>query len=748
MHRQPPLKHRTARFLLLLLVSIAPAALVEITHPAPLAAADTATPTAPASKADDLTAKRAKVADEIAQLTKTKQSSVAAGEAASAVDPADEEIELLGALDLVYVQLQAVSEHHDELGHVRDRLQAQLDNQHKFGPAEAKPYTFLLLESIRDSLSTQQERQAAFDADLAAAGQLLEQARVNLEHCQSEERAANDRLTGNRQPEKQTALARAVHLADLNSTIAAETVNLRQAEIEDKKAQCELGNLYRQLLEEKEKLVAPETRFGDRDRQSLLDNLAHKQQDFERQLKETEARLARNESQQTIDLARLDKEHADPAVVTAATFAYRRGRAVACEEIALLHARINELEERKYFVNCRYGLDQKTATPANLTEWHDRLTDVLRQLHATEQSLLRRIDEVRIDQASLYERTVDDDNQSAALRPWLDLQSQHLAQLAETCGASLLQVRSTERSLGRLQTQLESVLHQEARANPWETLNSWVAWCWTYELTTVGEQPITVGRISGGILYLIIGILLARLTARELARHVFPRLGLNPGASVAMQSIAFYVFCVLFSFVALELANLPFATFTFLGGAAAIGIGFGSQNVCNNFISGLILLAEQPIRVGDLVEIEGVRGTIESIGARSTRMKTLANHEIMVPNSQLLQDKVTNLTLSDDLVRASIEVKVTTGLSVDEVTRRLNAAASNHPKVLTRPEPVVLFQGFSSTDATFELHFWIKIASLIESRIVESEVRVAVCDALRDTGPATASAPPAWRKAG
>jgi small-conductance mechanosensitive channel len=754
MHLPLPKRRRAANVLLLLLALAAPWALAEIARLSSVAAA--ADPAAP-SPADDLTAKRAKVADEIAQLTKTKQAAVAGGEAAGAVDPADEQIELLGALDLVYVQLQAVSEHHDELGHVHDRLQAQLDNLHKFGPPEAKPYTFLLLESIRDSLATQKERETAFDADLAAANQSLEQARVNLEHCQSEERAATERLAGNHQPEKQNELARAVHLAGLNSTIATETVTLRQAEIEDKKAQCELGQLYRQLLEEKEKLVAPETHFGDRDRQAMLDNLAHKQQDFERQLKDAEARLARNESQQAIDLPRLAKEHADTTVVTAADFAYRRGRAVACEEIALLHARIGELEDRKYFVNCHYGLEQqsvtpvtqaKPVTPASLTEWHDRLTDVLRQLQSTEQSLVRRIDEVRIDQASLYERSVDVDNQTAALRPWFDLQSHQLAQLAETCGASLLQVRSTQRSLGRLQTQLEAVLNDQARANPWETLSGWVTYCWTFELTTVNNQSLTVGRISGGILYLILGVLLARLAARELARHVFPRLGLNPGATVAMQSIAFYVFCVLFSFVALELANLPFATFTFLGGAAAIGIGFGSQNVCNNFISGLILLAEQPIRVGDLVEIEGVRGTIERIGARSTRMITLANHEIMVPNSQLLQDKVTNLTLSDDLVRASIEVKLGPGLSIDEVSRRLNAAARNHPKVLSRPEPVVLFQGFSSADMTFELHFWIKIASLIESRVVESEVRIAVCDALRDTGAAASGAPTAWRKAG
>ena len=430
---------RAARILLFLSAWAALSALAETNH----AAADPATPSA--SAPDDLAAKRTKVADEIAQLTKAKLAAVAGGEAAGSVDPVDEQIDLLEALDLVYVQLQSAAEHRDELGHVHDRLQSQLDNLHKFGPTEAKPYSFLLLEEIRDSLTTQQERETAFEADLATAQQLLEQARVNLERCESDERATNERLAGNRQPDQQNALATAAHLADLNSTIASETVNLRQAEIEVRKTQCDLGQLYRQLLEDKEKLVAPETHFGQRDRQALLDNLARKQQDFERQLKDAEDRLSHNESQQTIDLARLDKEHADPAVVTAATAAYRRGRAVACDEITLLHERISELEERKYFVNCRFELTQKSAspTPASLAEWHDRLTAVLNQLQTTEQSLVRRIDEVRIDQAALYERTVDTDTQSAALKPWLDLQSQQLAHLAESCAASLLQVRST-----------------------------------------------------------------------------------------------------------------------------------------------------------------------------------------------------------------------------------------------------------------------------------------------------------------
>ena len=151
---------------------------------------------------------------------------------------------------------------------------------------------------------------------------------------------------------------------------------------------------------------------------------------------------------------------------------------MACEEITLLHQRISELEERKYFVNCRFELGQKQSTDAGQPDGVARPTDARSsmQLQTTEQSLVRRIDEVRIDQASLYERTVDGDNQSAALRPWLDLQSQHLAHLAETCGI--------EPAPGPLDRPCARAIagHNwsrscttQARANPWATFSGWVA---------------------------------------------------------------------------------------------------------------------------------------------------------------------------------------------------------------------------------------------------------------------------------
>jgi small-conductance mechanosensitive channel len=272
-----------------------------------------------------------------------------------------------------------------------------------------------------------------------------------------------------------------------------------------------------------------------------------------------------------------------------------------------------------------------------------------------------------------------------------------------------------------------------AGSHPLAALGQSLGTFWNYELASVGDDPITVGKIVSGIFYLLVGVVLARLISGLVGRHVLTRFRLNEGAIHAIQAITFYTLCVSFSFEILKLIHVPFASFTFLGGAVAIAVGFGCQNILNNFISGLILLAEQPIRVGDHVEIDGTRGMVERIGARSTRVKTIANHELIVPNSKLLEDKVTNLTLSDNLVRTVIAVTLGRNLPVDEVRWRLLQAATAHDKVLADPKPEALLMSFSKSELSFELHFWLKMSDLMDCRVVESDVRQAVSNLLGDT---------------
>jgi small-conductance mechanosensitive channel len=185
---------------------------------------------------------------------------------------------------------------------------------------------------------------------------------------------------------------------------------------------------------------------------------------------------------------------------------------------------------------------------------------------------------------------------------------------------------------------------------------------------------------------------------------------------------------------ALRIVNIPLTVFAFLGGAIAIGVGFGAQNLINNFISGLIILAEQPIKIGDLVEVEGNFARVEDIGARCTKISTGANVQILVPNSMFLEKSIINWTLSDREVRAYVTAGVVYGSPVREVERLMLQAVREHKKVHKAPEPFVLFDDFGDNALIFQIHFWISMSRLTERRMIESAIRFRIDELFREAG--------------
>jgi small-conductance mechanosensitive channel len=185
----------------------------------------------------------------------------------------------------------------------------------------------------------------------------------------------------------------------------------------------------------------------------------------------------------------------------------------------------------------------------------------------------------------------------------------------------------------------------------------------------------------------------------------------------------------------LNYVRIPLTFFTHIGGALAIGVGFGSQNIVNNFLSGLILMMERPIKIGDIVEVENVRGTVEWVGARSTRIKTFDNLRLVVPNSTLLQNKVINWSLSDDIVRREILVGVQYGSPVRKVESLLQQAASEHSVVEKYPKPIVLFDDFGDNALTFMVLIWIRMSRTGMAHLyisqVESDIRFRIDELFR-----------------
>lgn len=247
------------------------------------------------------------------------------------------------------------------------------------------------------------------------------------------------------------------------------------------------------------------------------------------------------------------------------------------------------------------------------------------------------------------------------------------------------------------------------------------------------KPVVTVGTLAGGVVLLGLGYIAAGMISRWVARKLLTRFGLNKSGVAPLQSLTFYLLLAMFTMVSLNVLHVPITVFSFLGGALAIGAGFGSQNIVNNFISGLILLVERPIRVGDVIELDGMSGTVMQIGARSTRIATGVNHEIIVPNSKLLETSVVNWTLSDDIVGCKVSVGAAYGSATREVERLLKHAAVNHPKVLQQPAPEVIFADFGADALMFELRYWVNLRETRKVE-VESELRFTIDELFADRG--------------
>lgn len=267
-----------------------------------------------------------------------------------------------------------------------------------------------------------------------------------------------------------------------------------------------------------------------------------------------------------------------------------------------------------------------------------------------------------------------------------------------------------------------------------ELLWGWVTAAWEFEITESGGKAITVKKVVIGLALLLFGYLISRAIASLIAYRVLPRFGVSHAAASVLRSVMLYAMLVALFFVSLDVVNVPLTFFAFFGGAAAIGLGFGSQNLLNNFISGLILLVERPIRVGDLVNVDGIDANVEHIGARSTRVRTGSNLEILVPNSKFLENNVTNWTLSDTRIRTSVSVGVAYGSPVNEVIERLKHVIREQDNVLLTPEPIVLFQDFADSSLAFEVHFWVQMKRIMDGAKVRSSVRAAIDEDFRKAG--------------
>ncbi|WP_340123783.1 mechanosensitive ion channel domain-containing protein [Methylobacter svalbardensis] len=242
----------------------------------------------------------------------------------------------------------------------------------------------------------------------------------------------------------------------------------------------------------------------------------------------------------------------------------------------------------------------------------------------------------------------------------------------------------------------------------------------------VGKRSVTVGKIFQILSIFAIGLwLIVRITTygRSKVRYLQP--GRASAALLGLRLFSLIAVIAIFAF-ALVRVHIPLTVLTFLGGTLAIGVGFGAQNILNNFISGLILLMERSIKIGDIVEVEGVLSRVTHIGSRCCQVHRFDGIDMLIPNSSFLEKSVTNWTLSDHTLRCSVTVDTAYGAPSRQAMALVERAAAEHHQVMKNPVPEVYLQEFGADALNLRLDFWIDLHVQPNRYRVMSDIRLRI----------------------
>lgn len=251
-------------------------------------------------------------------------------------------------------------------------------------------------------------------------------------------------------------------------------------------------------------------------------------------------------------------------------------------------------------------------------------------------------------------------------------------------------------------------------------------------LFRIGDSPVTIAGIGSAGFIFFIAFFLSMIVQRIIVAKLSRASRLKSGAIYAIGRVVHYLIIVFAAILAAQCVGLNLGSLAVVFGFLSVGIGFGLQNITSNFISGLILLFERPIAVGDFVTVDDQRGTVRQINMRSSLIETLDNVRIIVPNSKFIEGNVTNWSHGSTNVRIHCKVGVAYGSDTSKVKETLLEVAAGNKDVLERPAPAVRFVGFGDSALDFELLVWIVEPEM--QYVIHSDINFAIDAAFREAG--------------
>ncbi len=591
------------------------------------------------------------------------------------------------------------------------------------------PYSVVDVDTLRDHLEELKVRQSSlrltlksFDTEVEAT--VAARTAANAERRRRQEEAAQGGA-GAASGEK---LARA-ELADLQTQTAE--LELLQAESTRQGA--------RQRLAALDEPIAQAQAEVDRVRQSLrLDDAAVAT--LSKRFAAEAQKLAAERSRLAEQLARREAETTDEGGTKLREIEALRQAMAALRELESLETgKAGLWRTRLQSLAPDQTPDQKRETAAGYARAIEQ--SQARQHLAAEQSDLLRT-EVRAQQ-SLMRGLPEADAARAREQRVLDALGVELA-AQERLQAALYRVGVL---LARSRADL-GVADKPASTMGWaerasEVAAGWLTAVWNYELFSASETTqidgrsvtvdhgVTVGKSVGVLVMFALGYWLSGLLSRLLVTTLARRLHLTSHMERLFGRWFKTLLLMAVLLAVLKMARIPITAFAFLGGALVLGVGFGAQNVIKNLICGVIILFERKIRVGDIVTIGGMSGTVLSVDLRATTVRGFDGIDAIVPNSNLLENPISNWSGGSPNIRRMVDVSVAHGCDVRQASSTLLGCAAANPAVLQEPPPVVLLEDFGGGKYTLRLQYWIRLGAGLNGPDVDSDLRYAILDALQ-----------------
>lgn len=611
----------------------------------------------------------------------------------------------------------------------------KLLGEQRQGIAQMPPYNLSFYDAIMDELAEAQQQKDTFDLAVKLSKRTLEDYTLRLEKARKEWRGLKELLDAGSKEDSSLQLNWNLETAQLEIELLEILIGLEKANCDNLLKQVKISELRTDLSRLNINWVRDHLYFDETDLESKIKTLAQTRTALEKRVRkliqgqeETRETWLRAEKQATITA----DGKPDPArqAFLKEREAWRETYQAALEQTEET-LRLSAHQEQIW--RLRYGLVKGGVTHKDLVNRKDEIEDHIRNLNRLINVQQSHHSNLQSQLVSLQKKSTETDL-DPSITPHLENRIRALQRLAEKQFDYTSVLLVTKQMDHRVLDEIDSMLNQVNLKQQLANIKDQFQEIWDFEVWVVDNNSVTVRELLVAFLILVIGILGAKYLLRTITRRLFQVARLKETTASAMQKILTYFAYLLVLLFALRIVNIPLTAFAFLGGAIAIGVGFGAQNLINNFISGFIMMAERPINVGDLIEVEGILGKVEDIGARCTRVRTGGNIHILVPNSSFLEKNITNWTLSDRTIRTGVTVGIVYGAPVREAEKLLLKALNDNNRINKSPEPFVIFSDFGDNALVFELYFWISIHRVMEKRLIESMVRFRIDELFREAG--------------